>query len=100
MDSRPASVSHDAVGSVELLEQRTRDALSTSDSESRRDTLRHVITTSKRLARSLDALARHYGEPTAAEPSAAYVALDQAAAAAEDVATCAKIAAQALDEQD
>lgn len=99
MNRRPASASQHVLGSAELIEQATHDSLSASGGARRRETLWRVITASKQLARSLDALARQYDEPTAAEPSAVHVALDQAAAAAEDVATCAKVAVQALDER-
>lgn len=63
-----------------------------------RATLLRLTTASERLTDLLDALASHYDAPGRAEPPTMHVALDQAAAAAEDLATCAKAAAEATDD--
>ncbi|PKW17381.1 hypothetical protein [Saccharopolyspora spinosa] len=63
-----------------------------------REALLAVTTAGARLARQLDILASSYETLNAAEPSAVHVALDQAAAAAEDLGNCAKVAAQAIDD--
>lgn len=63
-----------------------------------RTTLLRLTTASERLTGLLDALASHYDAPGRAEPPTMHVALDQAAAAAEDLATCAKAAAEATDD--
>jgi hypothetical protein len=63
-----------------------------------RSTLLRLTTASERLTGLLDALASHYDLPGRAEPPTMHVALDQAAAAAEDLATCAKAAAEATDD--
>jgi hypothetical protein len=63
-----------------------------------RSTLLQLTTASERLTGLLDALASHYDAPGRAEPPTMHVALDQAAAAAEDLATCAKAAAEATDD--
>lgn len=49
------------------------------------------------LARTLDSLADYYDAPGVPEPTTVYVALEQAAAAAEDLGVCIRRAAQALD---
>jgi uncharacterized protein YceH (UPF0502 family) len=63
-----------------------------------RATLQGLTVASERLTDLLDALASHYDAPGRAEPPTMHVALDQAAAAAEDLATCAKAAAEATDD--
>ncbi|MBB5158379.1 hypothetical protein [Saccharopolyspora phatthalungensis] len=62
-----------------------------------REALLVVTAAGARLARQLDVLASAYESSNVAEPSTVHVALDQAAAAAEDLGNCAKVAAQAID---
>ncbi|MDA3643042.1 hypothetical protein LZ318_19780 [Saccharopolyspora indica] len=61
-----------------------------------REALLLITATSARLARQLDGLAAACEQPNSTEPSEAHVALDQAAAAAEDLGNCTKVAAQAI----
>ncbi|MGW1675907.1 hypothetical protein [Saccharopolyspora sp. NPDC002376] len=61
-----------------------------------REALLVITATSARLARQLDGLASTFKQPNTAEPSAVHVALDQAAAAAEDLGNSTKVAAQAI----
>ncbi|KAA5834389.1 hypothetical protein ABT337_11400 [Saccharopolyspora hirsuta] len=61
-----------------------------------REALLVITATSARLARQLDGLASACKQPNTTEPSAVHVALDQAAAAAEDLGNCTKVAAQAI----
>ncbi|RKT88192.1 hypothetical protein SAMN05421805_101370 [Saccharopolyspora antimicrobica] len=61
-----------------------------------REALLHITATSARLARQLDGLAAACEQPNSTEPSEVHVALDQAAAAAEDLGNCTKVAAQAI----
>jgi prefoldin subunit 5 len=65
-----------------------------------RDALLAVTAAGARLARQLDVLASAYKTSNIAEPSAVHVALDQAAAAAEDLGNCTKVAAQAIDDNE
>ncbi|MCX2730262.1 hypothetical protein OOZ19_08425 [Saccharopolyspora sp. NFXS83] len=66
---------------------------------SARDALLDVAVRGHRLALVLDGLAHRYATPGTARPSEAHVALDQAAAAAEDLGNCAKAAAAAIAEE-
>ncbi|MGW0889473.1 hypothetical protein [Saccharopolyspora sp. NPDC002578] len=66
---------------------------------SARDALLDVAVRGHRLALVLDGLAHRYATPGTARPNDAHVALDQAAAAAEDLGNCAKAAAAAIAEQ-
>jgi hypothetical protein len=61
-------------------------------------TLLRLAGTSEKLTVLLDSLASHYDVPGRAEPPTMHVALDQAAAAAEDLAICARAAAEATDD--
>lgn len=62
-----------------------------------REALLAITATSARLARQLDGLVAACKQPAnSTEPSAVHVALDQAAAAAEDLGNCTKVAAQAI----
>jgi hypothetical protein len=63
-----------------------------------RETLLMLAAASEKLARLLDALAGRYDAPDMPEPPPMHVALDQAAAAAEDLGTCAKVAIEAIDD--
>ncbi|MGI8313093.1 hypothetical protein [Saccharopolyspora hattusasensis] len=80
------------------LEWSTRQARTPAEIAAAREALLAVTAAGARLARQLDLLAASYETPNAAEPSAVHVALDQAAAAAEDLGNCAKVAAQAIDD--
>ena len=62
--------------------------------------LREVTASAHRLAQFLDTLANRFDSTHPAEPSDAHVALDQAAAAAEDLATCSKAALLAIEDQE
>lgn len=64
-----------------------------------RDALLDVAVRGHRLALVLDGLAHRYATPGTARPSDAHVALDQAAAAAEDLGNCVKAAAAAIAEE-
>ncbi|GAA3358922.1 hypothetical protein [Saccharopolyspora gregorii] len=66
---------------------------------SARDALLDVAVRGHRLALLLDGLARRYATPGTARPTDAHVALDQAAAAAEDLGNCVQAAAAAIAEQ-
>lgn len=79
------------------LERSAREARTPAEITAAREALLAVTAAGARLARQLDMLASRYATPNAAEPSAVHVALDQAAAAAEDLGNCAKVAAQAID---
>jgi hypothetical protein len=63
-----------------------------------RETLVMLAVASEKLARMLDALAGYYDAPDMPEPPTMHVALDQAAAAAEDLGTCAKVAIETIDD--
>ena len=65
-----------------------------------RDALLVLTTAGDRLAKLLDALASYYDAPGMPQPTSAYVALEQAAAAAEDLGVSTRRAAQALRGQD
>ncbi|MGW3469662.1 hypothetical protein ACWDKQ_14590 [Saccharopolyspora sp. NPDC000995] len=80
------------------LEQSAREAGAPPEITAAREALLAVTAAGARLARQLDIMASSYETPNAAEPSAVHVALDQAAAAAEDLGNCAKVAAQAIDD--
>lgn len=107
MNSSSVSAWHDVATAAEVIAQAagTHERLAAADNvaEERaeaRDVLLRVTAAGKQLARVLDELADHYGVPAAAEPSAAYIALDQAAAAAEDMGACTTVAAQAIQDQE
>ncbi|GAB3291108.1 hypothetical protein [Parasphingorhabdus pacifica] len=89
------STAADEVGKVSRPPELVGDA---EESERVQRNLRAVTVSARKLARFLDALAQRYDSPNAAEPSDAQVALDQAAAAAEDLATCSKAAVRAIEE--
>jgi hypothetical protein len=63
------------------------------------EALRTLTDASARLARALDALATEYDAPGLGDPSTVHVALDQAAAAAEDLGACTKLAARAIESE-
>ena len=58
-----------------------------------------VAAAGRRLAKALDGLATQYERPHANRSSEVHIALDQAAAAAEDLANSTRIAAQALADE-
>ncbi|MER7011749.1 hypothetical protein ABT324_10010 [Saccharopolyspora sp. NPDC000359] len=79
------------------LERSARElAASPEAMDEAREALLVITATSARLARQLDGLASACKKPNTTEPSAVHVALDQAAAAAEDLGNCTKVAAQAI----
>lgn len=63
-----------------------------------RDALLDLSAASARLARQLDLLAADSGG-AGSEPPEVHVALDQAAAAAEDLGNCTRVAARAIDDE-
>ncbi|SFS81998.1 hypothetical protein [Saccharopolyspora flava] len=63
-----------------------------------RDALLDLSAASARLARQLDLLAADSGG-AGAEPPEVHVALDQAAAAAEDLGNCTRVAARAIEDE-
>ncbi|MBE9376305.1 hypothetical protein IQ251_17790 [Saccharopolyspora sp. HNM0983] len=71
-----------------------------ADRAAAREALLVLTSTAAALARQLDMLASAYASPGLAEDSEVHTALDQAAAAAEDLGTCTSVAAQAIVEQD
>ncbi|CAM02812.1 hypothetical protein [Saccharopolyspora erythraea] len=58
-----------------------------------------VTAAGNKLARQLDLLAHRYSGSGLVQPSEVQVALDQAAAAAEDLGNCTKVAAQAIEDE-
>lgn len=70
------------------------------DPEHVRDRLLEITSSAFSLARFLDGLASQYHRVGTARPSDVHVALDQAAAAAEDLATCTKAAVLALEDEE
>ncbi|QUH06128.1 hypothetical protein HUO13_21195 [Saccharopolyspora erythraea] len=58
-----------------------------------------VTAAGNKLARQLDLLANRYSGAGLVQPSEVQVALDQAAAAAEDLGNCTKVAAQAIEDE-
>ncbi|MEV6227607.1 hypothetical protein AB0L88_06925 [Saccharopolyspora shandongensis] len=78
------------------LEKAAREGRAPGGTAAAREALLAVTAAGARLARQLDMLAAAYEAPNSAEPSELNVALDQAAAAAEDLGNCAKVAAQAI----
>ncbi|MGW5641490.1 hypothetical protein ACWEV3_03535 [Saccharopolyspora sp. NPDC003752] len=78
------------------LERAARKGRAPGEPAAAREALLAVTAAGARLARQLDMLAAAYKTPNPAEPSELHVALDQAAAAAEDLGNCAKVAAQAI----
>ncbi|MEV0699748.1 hypothetical protein AB0I53_17830 [Saccharopolyspora sp. NPDC050389] len=79
------------------LERTARKDLTPAEITAAREALLAVTAAGARLARQLDMLASAYHSPHAGQPSEVNVALDQAAAAAEDLGNCAKVAAQAIE---
>lgn len=71
----------------------------TAVDERAKDDLLAVNASARKLARQLDMLSQRYDSGNVLEPSDVHVALDQAAAAAEDLATCTKAAARAIEDQ-
>lgn len=71
-----------------------------SEITSARDALLDIAGRGHRLAHLLDSLAYRYAAPGRARPPDAHVALDQAAAAAEDLGNCAKAAAHAIEDDE
>lgn len=70
-----------------------------ADRSEAREALLMLTSTAAALARQLDMLANTYASPGVAESSELHTALDQAAAAAEDLGTCTSVAAQAIVEE-
>jgi hypothetical protein len=104
--STAASVWNEVAETNEVIAQAATtfnsDAVETTseqgDLDRAREALLVLTSASKKLARLLDALASHYDAPDMPEPPKVHVALDQAAAAADDLGTCAKAAARAIDD--
>jgi hypothetical protein len=106
MESGTPSRWRDVNASGEVIAQTgrklERDARSPSsapaDIAAAREALLVIAAAGARLAHQLDALASTYESPNATEPSEVQIALDQAAAASEDLGNCARVAAQAIEE--
>ncbi|MHA6799413.1 hypothetical protein [Bounagaea algeriensis] len=81
------------------LESRGAGELSAAELEQAREALHSIIGTGRSLSRQLDRLSQRCRPVGRTEPSDSQVALDQAAAAAEDLGTCAGAAAQALADE-
>ncbi|MCI2416478.1 hypothetical protein MOQ72_03505 [Saccharopolyspora sp. K220] len=75
-------------------------SISPAEISAAREALLIVTAAGARLARQLDILASAYASPDVAEPSEVQIALDQAAAAAEDLGRSAKVAAQAIEDHE
>ncbi|MGJ7908430.1 hypothetical protein ACOQFL_18350 [Actinopolyspora sp. H202] len=71
-----------------------------SAQERSHELLRTVTLIGDRLAVLLDGLAKRHENPGVPEQRAVHLALDQAAAAAEDLGECARRAARTLEEED
>src|SRR5690606_14176909 len=82
------------------LETSARHIKSTEELATAQEALFAITRAGARLARQLDLLANEYESPSLSEPSAVYVALDQAAAAAEDLRNCTKVAAPAIEDRE
>lgn len=94
-------VAHDAgvlAKAVETLNAGWHDT-SPDTQYAAREMLESVTAIGARLARLLDNLATQYEVPGVPEQHSVQVALDQAAAAAEDLGSCARRAVQTLQEQ-
>ncbi|RCW46174.1 hypothetical protein DFQ14_102477 [Halopolyspora algeriensis] len=92
-------VAHDAgalTQAIENLEASWRTVPGAQQPGSTRDALLTVTEVGTKLAKLLDALATQYENPGVPEQRVAHLALDQAAAAAEDLGACTRRAAQAL----
>lgn len=81
--------------------RRVEEATRTAPEEvsSGQEALMGVAAAGRRLAKALDGLATQYERPHANRSSEVHIALDQAAAAAEDLANSTRIAAQALADE-
>lgn len=77
--------------------ERTTAAHTPDERAAAHEALLTLTAASGRLAQALDVLASEYAVPGRAEPSTAHIALDQAAAAAEDLSACTRLAARAID---
>ncbi|GAB2749153.1 hypothetical protein GCM10027174_24380 [Salinifilum aidingensis] len=83
------------------LENRTAGELSAAELAQVREALHSITGAGRSLSRQLDRLSQRCRPVGRTEPSDSQVALDQAAAAAEDLGACSNAAAQALqDEQE
>ncbi|GAA2794269.1 hypothetical protein [Saccharopolyspora taberi] len=78
-----------------------RQAGTPAEIDAAREALEVVTAAGNGLARQLDALSNRFSEAGAAlvRPSEVHVALDQAAAAAEDLSHATRVAAQAIADQ-
>ncbi|MGP4018973.1 hypothetical protein [Saccharopolyspora sp. 5N708] len=107
MESGTPSRWHDVNGNAEVIAQAGRKledsarslSISAAEITGAKEALLVVATAGARLARQLDTLASAYASPNVAEPSEVQIALDQAAAAAEDLGNCAKVAARAIEDE-
>ena len=89
-----SGVADEAAGRVEEVARATPEEISAAQ-----DALVGVAAAGRRLAKALDGLATQYERPHANRSSEVHIALDQAAAAAEDLANSTRIAAQALADE-
>lgn len=97
-----ASTSHAVTQEVEKLEQVAtllegyRNGTRIDPEQGSRESLLDVTEIGRQLAALLDALAEEYDHPGIPEQRTVQVALDQAAAAAEDLSACVYRAAEAM----
>ncbi len=93
-------VAHDA----DRLKQAVRELDAEQDTETKYEIayelLRTVTVIGERLATLLDGLAKRYENPGIPEQRSAHIAMDQAAAAADDLGECARRAVQTLRDED
>lgn len=89
-----SGVADQAAGRVEEVARATPEEISAAQ-----DALVGVAAAGRRLAKALDGLASQYERPHANRSSEVHIALDQAAAAAEDLANSTRVAAQALADE-
>lgn len=89
-----SGVADQAAGRVEEVARTTPEEISAAQ-----DALVGVAAAGRRLAKALDGLAAQYERPHANRSSEVHIALDQAAAAAEDLANSTRVAAQALADE-
>lgn len=95
--STAAEVVEQAAGKHDELHGGVRSDTSSAEAH---EVLLRVTSAGRHLAALLDDLADQYGAIPQLEPTALSVALDQAAAAAADMAACTSFAARSLDGAD
>ncbi len=105
MESQPGAKrwreTNAASGTADQAARRVEEVTSTAPEEvsTAQDALIGVATAGRKLAKALDGIAAQYERPYANRSSEVHIALEQAAAAAEDLANSTRIAAQALADE-